>query len=251
MKVHLPGWARTRLLVKLAVGALGAALTSLTIAADFTVSPVRIFMEPNDRAIALTITNEGNEPLVMQADLYNWHQNDLSGEDELELTEDLFLSPPIIQLQPLSRQVVRLARMSNAVPPEQLTYRLIVREIPEAAPPEDGLAVQVALALSLPVFISPINAQARLDCTLERLSPESLDVWCENVGSAYAQPRQITLTDTDGKDLITLEPAAYILPGIRRRYELTSEQPIPAGNWTLSVIMDDTSTQSFEVSIQE
>lgn len=141
--------------------------------------------------------------------------------------------------------------MSNAIPPEQLTYRLIVREIPEAAPPPDGLNVQVALALSLPVFISPFNAQARLDCSLNRQSPEVLEVWCENLGSAYAQPREITLTDSTGKDLIKLEPAAYILPGIKRRYELVNVEPIQTGNVILTIVMDDTSTQSFDLTIHE
>ncbi len=219
-------------------------------AGDFTVSPVRIFMAPADRAVAVTITNQGDSPLVMQADLYEWRQT-ADGEEELELTEDIFLSPPIITLEPQSRQVVRLARLSTAVPPEQLTYRLIVREIPEALPPQDGIAVQVALALSLPVFISPNNARARLDCELLRQAPESLEVWCENIGSAYAQPREITFSSSTGDALVQLEPADYILPGIKRRYELTRDQPIPAGDGMLTVIMDDTTSQNFVINLRE
>lgn len=91
MRVNLPVLAGAGLLVRFAVGFIFATAATMAAAADFTVSPVRIFMAPDDRAVALTITNEGSEPLVMQADLYDWRQNVESGEDELELTEDLFL----------------------------------------------------------------------------------------------------------------------------------------------------------------
>ena len=76
-------------------------------AGQFSVTPVRIFMATKDRAVAVTITNEGDEQLVMQADLYLWKQKP-DGQDDLTLTEDMFLSPPIIKLAPRARQVVRL-----------------------------------------------------------------------------------------------------------------------------------------------
>ncbi len=249
MNGNLPVNAAARLVIVAFVGLIAISAGSIQ-AGDFTISPVRIFMAPADRAVAVTIINEGDQPLMMQADLYEWSQT-VDGEEELELTEDIFLSPPIIRLEPQSRQVVRLARMSNAIPPEQLTYRLIVREIPEALPAEDGVSVQVALALSLPVFISPNNARAQLDCELSRQAPESLEVWCENIGSAYAQPRELTISNAAGDALMKLEPAAYILPGIKRRYELTGDQPIPAGSARLTVIMDDTSRQEFVVDIRD
>ena len=99
-------------------------------AGNFSVSPVRIYMKPKDRATAITIVNEGDEDLVMQADLYEWKQKP-NGEDDLKLTEEMFLSPPIIKLAAKSRQVVRLARLVPTPTSAQLTYRMIVREIPD------------------------------------------------------------------------------------------------------------------------
>ena len=149
-----------RLKTPLTTGVIGLLLTYFVTAAGagvFSVTPVRIYMTPKDRAIAVTITNEGDEELVMQADLFLWKQKP-GGQEDLTLTEDMFLSPPIIKLAPKSRQVVRLARLSNARPTEQLTYRMIVREIPEARPAKQDLQVQIALAFSLPVFITPPGA---------------------------------------------------------------------------------------------
>jgi len=46
-------------------------LTALdpAVAGVFSVTPVRIYMTPRDRAVAVTITNQGDSPIVLQADL--------------------------------------------------------------------------------------------------------------------------------------------------------------------------------------
>jgi fimbrial chaperone protein len=87
---------------------LAGLLATAANAGQFSVSPVRIYMGPQDRATAITVVNEGNEELVMQADIFTWKQKP-GGEDDLVLSEDLFLAPPIIKLAPNGRQVVRLA----------------------------------------------------------------------------------------------------------------------------------------------
>jgi hypothetical protein len=48
----------------------------------FLRDPVRIFMAPRDRATAVTVTNEGDDELVMQADIYTWKQKP-DGTDDL------------------------------------------------------------------------------------------------------------------------------------------------------------------------
>ncbi|MEO6118445.1 MAG: fimbria/pilus periplasmic chaperone [Methylotenera sp.] len=103
------------------IGLLAASLITPAWAGVFSVTPVRIYMTPKDRAVAVTITNDGDTELIMQADLYQWKQKP-DGQDELTLTEDMFLAPPIIKMAPKSRQVVRLARLSPAKSSEQLTY---------------------------------------------------------------------------------------------------------------------------------
>lgn len=93
------------------LGLLTLSLAAPAWAGVFSVTPVRIYMTPKDRAVAVTITNDGDTELVMQADLYLWKQKP-DGQDDLTLTEDMFLAPPIIKMAPKSRQVVRLARLN-------------------------------------------------------------------------------------------------------------------------------------------
>lgn len=220
-------------------------------AGAFSVSPVRMYMAPRDRAIAVTINNEGDDALVMQADVYVWKQKP-GGEDELTLTEDMILSPPILKLAPRSRQVVRLAMLRPRPTTEQLTYRLIVREVPEAKPADKNVQLQLALAFSLPVFITPPGAKRQLGCAIDRVNANTVRANCENTGNAYAQPREFVLTSASGEKLAILDSGGYILPSIKRSFEIKrTDGRIPGGKAKLVVALDDGSTQSFDVSIPE
>lgn len=215
----------------------------------FSVTPVRIFMKPRDRAIAVSVTNEGDDPLVMQADIYTWKQKP-DGTDELALSDDLILSPPILKIPGKSRQVVRLAMVSPPAAAEQLTYRMVLREIPEAHPADQKVQLQIALAFSLPVFITPPGAKRDVSCTLSRAAADTVKASCANTGSAYAQPRDLTLTGANGEKIATLESATYILPGTTRAYEIKRAQgTIAAGPAKLAVNYDDGTSQSFDVTV--
>lgn len=226
-------------------------LAAPAFAGTFTVTPVRIYMTPRDKATAVTVTNEGDEELVMQADLYEWKQQP-GGVDELTLTEDMFLSPPIIKLAPKSRQVVRLAALHPPKQGRQLTYRMIVREIPEARPPTEELQLQIALAFSMPVFITPPGAKAKLGCTVERVAANALKANCENSGTAYSHPVTLALTNEAGEKLAADETGGYMLPDIKRSFELKrAEGNIPAGKAKLVVTLDDGSSESYDVNVTD
>ena len=164
--------------------ALAAFSAPAASAGVFTVAPVRIYMKPKDRAVAITVTNEGDEPIALQADINVWSQKP-DGTDELVLTEDLILSPPVIKLAPRAKQVVRLALLRPADASQQLIYRMIVREVPEIFAPKDKLEFPIALALSLPVFITPPIAKYDVSCTASRQDSKTLKTTCKNSGSAY------------------------------------------------------------------
>lgn len=234
----------------LALG-LVASLAAPAWAGLFSVTPVRIFMTPRDRATAITVTNEGDEELVMQADIYTWNQK-ASGEDDLVLSEDLILSPPILKLKPRSRQVVRLAMVRPPRGDAQLTYRMIVREVPEANPNNKDVQLQVALAFSLPVFITPAGGKRQMDCAAQRQAPEAVTITCENTGNTYLQPREVAIANAAGEKLASRDSGAYLLPGIKRTFDLRSAGvPIPGGKLKLAVTHDDGSAQNYDVTVPE
>ncbi|HSV46032.1 MAG TPA: fimbria/pilus periplasmic chaperone [Ramlibacter sp.] len=233
------------------VAALIALASPWAAAGLFSVSPVRIYMTPSDRAIAVTLTNEGNAEVALQADLYTWAQKP-DGSDDLVLTEDLIVAPPIVRLAPGARQVVRLARL---VPPDlarQLTYRLIMREVPEVTAPkvDKGMVLQlpIALAMSMPVFITPPAARRDVQCQLAPIDPQSFSALCQNVGTAYAQVRQVLLLRGE-QELARFEGGTYILPGARRTMSLKADKPVAAGPALARFVFDDGKTTELPVRV--
>jgi len=230
---------------------IGLFLTSGTFsgcawAGVFSVTPVRIYMTPRDRAVAVTVANEGDTEVVLQADLNTWSQKP-DGTDEQLSTEDMILSPPIIRLAPKARQVVRLALLKPADASRQLIYRMIFREVPEAVPSRDqSIQIPIALALSLPVFITPPPARREISCRVARSDANALGASCTNTGTAYAQIREV-LAIRDSQVLAKFEGGTYILPGAQQAISVKGGRPIAAGPAQLRVSFDDGKSQLFDV----
>ena len=205
-------------------------------AGAFSVTPVRLYMTLRDRAIAITLTNEGDAAIVLQADINSWDQKS-DGTDELVLTEDLILAPPIIKLAPKAKQVVRLALLKPADASRQLTYRMIIREVPEALP-STSIEVPIALALSMPVFITPPGAKRLMDCSAARGDAKTVTVSCHNRGTAYAQIREVSILRGD-QALAKFEGGTYVLPGASKALSLKAGQAISAGEAQLVISFDD------------
>ena len=246
MKLH----SATSLFLSASIGLLITTLSGQVQAGQFSVSPVRMYMEPKDRALAVTVTNQDDAQLVMQADLYEWKQKP-GGEDVLTATEEIFLSPPILKMAPKSRQVVRLARVTRPQQADrEVTYRMVVREIPEARPPGAGSEVQIALAFSLPIFITPKNAKPILDCQTARLAANTVQVNCTNSGNAHTHPVSFLLSTMAGSKLAEQGTGGYILPDIKRSFELKRvDGNVPSGKAKLAVALADGTTQNFDVTV--
>jgi fimbrial chaperone protein len=203
----------------------------------FNVSPVRMYMGPRDRTIAVTVTNGSDSEAVIQAEAFEWSQTP-EGQDQLKPSDDLVLAPPIIKLPPRGRQVVRLAMVAPRDASRQLTYRIIMREVPEALPrPASGVQMQVALAMNMPVFVTPAAARRKLECQLHR-EAATLQAACLNAGTAYAQVRELRL-HRHSQVLARFEGGQYILPGATHLIGLKADsQPAP-GPATVTVRFDD------------
>ena len=212
----------------------------------FSVTPVRLYLTPRDRAIAVTLTNEGDTPVVLQADINTWSQKP-DGTDELVLTEDLILAPPIIKLAPKARQVVRLALLKPADASRQLTYRMIIREVPEALP-STSVEVPIALALSMPVFITPPVAKRLVACSTRRADARTITLTCGNTGTAYAQIREASVT-RGGQALARFEGGSYILPGASKMISLKAEKDVSPGDAQLLVTFDDGQSQTNSIEL--
>lgn len=223
---------------------------AVSIGGSFSVMPVRMFLGPKDRAIAITLENDGDTEVVLQTEVMRWTQ-DANGVDILDPSDDVVVAPPIIKLAPKAKQVVRLAVVTPRDPGRQMTYRLFVREVPEVqAAKEKTLQQPIALVLSLPVFLQPAQVKRDLACEAGKAaSRQAADIVCRNSGNTYAQIREVELRRGD-KLLSKFEGSTYILPGVRRTISLKSDAgDISAGSADVRVILDDPTPLNFTVTL--
>ena len=231
------------------LGLLTLCASGQSLAGAFSVSPVRVFLEPRDRAAALTLVNGADAEVVLQADVMRWSQ-DADGQDRLEPSDDLLISPPILKLPPRSRQVVRLARLVAPDLQRQQTYRLLLREVPDLRPtPEQVARLPITLVLSIPVFLGAPAAQADVQCELHASQPPQ--VACRNQGRAHAQVRELSLLQ-GGRTLARFDGAVYLLPGSQRVLPLKPDDATHPGEGEGQILLkvDEPRTRSFPTSLR-
>ena len=213
------------------IGAFGAAALLLALggapgpaeAGGFSVAPVRLFFGERDRAVAVRLSNEADQELVLRADLQAWSQDE-QGHDRLEPSDDLIVSPPMMRVPARGEQTVRVLLAVPRDASRQMSYRLILREevsAVDAAAPETA-RLPIALALSLPLFITPRGASHGLQCELGPIHRSTTTVLCENHGTAHARLGRLDLLD-GGIPVARHEGSVYLLPGSRRVIELARE----------------------------
>lgn len=204
-------------------------------AANFTVSPVRVELSAAHPSIALTVRNESaDEPVVVQLRTVAWSQD--AGDDIYAQTTDLLAAPPIFTIPAGASQVIRIGLRRPPTAEQEISYRLYLREVPPAAKP--GFAgVQIALEMSLPVFIKPKGASAPVlhwQAASQPGSDGALKLIVKNDGTAHAQVANLVLSAAgNDRPVATHGQFAYILPGQSRQLTFTpssgSTPPVAAG----------------------
>ena len=237
---------RDVLLISYVLGLLSAFFAPSAGAGIFSVTPVRVYMASHERAAAITVTNDGEDELVMQTDIYEWKQTP-DGKELLTLSEDMIMAPPILKMAPRSHQVIRLISLNEKSRDHQSTYRMLVREIPEARRMRADLQVQIAYAFSIPIFITPPGALAKVECVLARLGSDAVQAVCQNSGSAAAHLTGLHINNSAQETVTSITTGAYILPGVHRSFDLKrKEGAIPSGNIRLVVVMSDGTSQNYD-----
>lgn len=191
-------------------------------AASLQVAPTSLTLQAKQSADGLWLSNSGDAPVQVQLRVFRWTQND--GQERLEPTRDLVVSPPMQTLPPGERQLVRLVRTKPISPSLEMSYRVIVDELP--APNKEQQGLQFVLRYSVPVFIvpeTPTPIAPLLRTSLVAADDGQMAIEIENSGSEHAQIADLVYTDASNKQA-TIIPGlvGYVLPGQRMRWPLKS-----------------------------
>lgn len=189
---------------------------------SFTISPIRLDLSAAARSAALTVRNDEREALV-QAEVMLWEQ--VEGDDRLTPTRDLIVSPAVFTLPPNGSQLVRVAlRSPPAGTTHELSYRLILREVPQSANP-DFSGLQIALRLSIPVFVANEGATGPAIAWSAAASGNELVLTAQNSGDAHARIHGFSVAPTVGDDAPLVQAVGtYILSGQTHSWSLGQKQ---------------------------
>ncbi len=193
------------------------ALSAPAVAGSFSISPLRVDFTETSGTAALTVRNEDATPVVIQTQGMAWSQE--GGQDALIPSRDLLISPAVFTLQPGGSQLVRVALRRSIDPARELSYRLIVQEVPQAASP-GFVGLQVALKLSVPIFVAPTApAEPQVTWAANRDASGKLSVTARNDGAAHARIHHFALKTADGSAQALEQPSlSYVLPGAVRQW---------------------------------
>jgi fimbrial chaperone protein len=226
------------------VASAAASWPSPARAGTFTISPLRVELSQRVTTAALTVRNEGPEPVLVQAESVLWSQ--AGNQDALEPTRDVLVSPVVFTVPPRGSQLVRVALRRPPDPATELSYRLLLQEVPRQAEP-GFTGLQVALRLSLPVFVSPLEpAEPNLAWTSDRADDGSIVVRADNTGAAHARVLSFTMAPEGSAEAVLRQSVAtYVLPGQFRTWTLEDkntgrvDSAGSAGRYTLKGTTDD------------
>jgi fimbrial chaperone protein len=202
--------------VRLLLATLAALVLAGTAALGATlgVSPTRIELGPGRPAAVVTLTNSGEEPLLLQVETFAWRSSPATAD--LEPTRELVAVPPLLRLAPGDRQIVRVARRGDTAPAVEESFRLLVTEVPSGEAAAGG--VRLALRMSLPVFVTPPGARAEPRWTVERGAAGPTLV-VANHGRAHLHVRRIELLAA-ARPIGLGDGPVYVLAGREHRWSL-------------------------------
>lgn len=205
-----------RLLAGCALAAPG-----LLLAGGLNVSPVVIEIDSARKAVAVTITNDGNRAATFQADSFVWRQVD--GVDHYEPDDELMVVPAIVEVPPNGSQVFRVMLRAPTASPVERTYRVMLEDISSEVERVEGSGLSFRFKHNLPVLIAPsvkvVNSMQWKACTSAPRAGEAC-VRLRNSGNRRIKIDTITIGGEGWTQSLPLKPQLNVLAGAEREWRL-------------------------------
>ncbi|WP_236849244.1 molecular chaperone [Chania multitudinisentens] len=228
-------------------------ICSLLLVVAGTVQASKVLIWPIDptitndqKATTLWIENHGTEPVLMQVRALGWLQAD--GNEGYQEQQHVIVSPPLVQVEPGKKQLVRLIKNTEPPAAQETAYRILVDEIPAPTEQANGAGIQFQMRYSIPLFVyghglnhSPNAAgndqaqkagsfnQPHLSWQLVQQQGKNL-LQVTNHGKIHARLSDVRIQQGAKETKITDGLLGYVLANSTRRWpiEMTSSSPASA-----------------------
>ena len=228
-------------------------LPQKSVAADFTIAPVRIFFDTDTTTTILTVTNKSEETLTLQLKSFTWQQDE-EGMDVYLPTEDIIFFPKIFKIE---KDEEKLVRLGTKIPPgsHEKTYRLFLEEIP-VAQQSKGAAVRILMRVGVPIFIVPIQEEVKGSIAGAAVQKGALSLTVKNEGNSHFIFRKIMAQGINdgGNEVFTTETGGgYLHAGNAKNFmiEIPADSCLQAKTLEISIITDKLSLdEKIEISTE-
>lgn len=194
-------------------------------AGSFSISPVRLTLSQQSGSEVITVRNDGSETTVVQIEVVKWSQD--SNQDHFTPTRELLATPPIFTIPAGDSQIIRVGLRHPSAEPVEQAYRMFLQEVPP--PPQPGSqGLQMALRISMPVFITPAHAIApKLQWQATRGSDNNIQLSVNNIGDAHTHLTALKVYRAkDPTPLYESKLFNYLLPGTAYSWSFNPNQKI-------------------------
>jgi len=205
------------------LGCLAASLATVSLAGDFSVAPIRMFLGKDRKSDVVTVKNNGTTPLQFEIRPKKWDQ-DADGKDVYSDTSELLVFPKLLTLQAGEDRDIRIGMK---IPPGAVesTYRVFINELPPPLQSDNsnsGAAnVGFLINFGLPVFFAPIKPAQQLQISSLSVANGKVSMRLTNSGNVFQFIQEMSVIghDTSGAELFS-EPITdrYLLAGTTKTY---------------------------------
>lgn len=136
--------------------AMLSAAVGVQAATSVLIWPIDPVIEAEQKAGALWLENRGTAPANLQVRVFAWRQGDY--DDQYQPQRDIIGSPPVANIAPGQKQLIRLTRTGASPAGQEQSYRIIIDEIPAPLMARDAAdkpqaAIQFQMRYSVPLFV--------------------------------------------------------------------------------------------------
>jgi len=243
--------------------ALAATLVALPAASAraVTVSPTAVYISAKSPSALLTLINTGSRAEEIELSIgFGYPVSDSLGvlrvdivdtaaSGEPSLTSYLRVFPRRLVLQPGQRQVVRvMVTMPPSAGDGEYWGRVLVKSRGGEPPIEQAqgnVKMQLSLETTFATAVFYHKGDVKTGITVPAVSAKRLSDGAEltidlkrDGNSAFLGRVRAELVDASGKTVAEVEDVVAVYRSLRRRFEIRSSSPIPAGAYTVRYLVD-------------
>ncbi|MET3054306.1 molecular chaperone [Pseudomonas alkylphenolica] len=140
----------------------------LQAATSVLIWPIDPVLEAGQKAGALWLENRGDAPANLQVRVFAWRQGEF--DDQYQAQREVIGSPPVANIAPGQKQLIRLTRTGTSPVGQEQAYRIIIDEIPPALSAANNAdkpqaAIRFQMRYSVPLFVYGEGLRGKVDAS--------------------------------------------------------------------------------------